>query len=453
MKSVILLAVATLFTLQNVGAQYNNIKDLIKSPKVSSEGLAPFRNEFISYNIRLDAEKGDRSRTEHYKVLEMVDISRTEGLVQLSTNVDVPYMWLNRDVFLQVSGVAAFTLSINGESVGFSSDSRCPSQFNISPYITDGDNVITMDLIDNGFGAQMDGAYISNKSPEVFIYSQPKLRIEDYEITTVADTTGKHTIFSFNIGVANSYNSDEVVSVGYDIYSPKGKLLNYDMREMALEGNGRDTLRLQHIQYNTASTLWSEKSPTLYRVMLSVKYKGRLTEYIPLKVGISDITYDEGVIYRNGKPIKIEAKGYNAAVTEGKTKAELKALKKRGVNTVVVDYPQDWWFYDLCDELGVNVIDQANVNNTVNSGSRDIDGSISNDPEWVEHFTERAVRTLKRSNNRTSIIAISLGGSVGNGYNLYKSYQELKQLEKSRPIIFRDHANEWNSDMDMPNYN
>ena len=450
MKYVAFFAIAILFSLHNAEAQQKNITDLSNKTTISSEGLAPFRNEFISYNIRAIAEKGDRTKTEHYKVLTMSENKTSDNSTQLSSNVEIPYMWLDRDVFVQVNGIASFTLSINGKSIGYSSDSRCPSQFNISKYITDGNNTITINTIDNGAGVQMDGTCISKDPYKVFIYSQPKLRIEDYKITTAPDTTSKHTIFKFKIGVANSYNSGELMTVGYDIYSPKGKLLNYDMREVSLDGMGRDTITFQHIEYNTKSTQWSEKSPSLYKVMLTVKYNGRLIEYIPLKVGISDITYSDGVIYRNGSAIKIEPTNYNAATTEKETISELKSLKKQGFNSVIVDYPQDWWFYDICDELGVNVIDQANVNNTTSANNRDINGSISNNPEWTQHFTERTIRAIKRNNNRASIIAFSLGGSVGNGYNLYKSYQAAKLIEQTRPIILRDNNGEWNSDMNLP---
>ena len=451
MKYVTLLAIAIIFTLHNVEAQQQEVNKLENTSKISSKGLAPFRNEFISYNIRALAEKGDRTESEHYKVLDMTTQDSTDGSSVLSADVEIPYMWLDRDVFIQIKGLALFSISINNKSIGFSSDSRCPSQFNISKYITDGKNVVTINVINNGYGVHMDGACISDKPYEVFIYSQPKLRIEDYKITTVADTTNKHTIFKFKIGLANSYNSDELMTVGYDIYSPQGKLLNYDMSEVSLKGMGRDTATFEHIVYNTKAMQWSEKSPSLYKVMLSVKYNGRLIEYIPLKVGISDITYNNGVIYRNGKPIEIKPKNYNYATSKRETIADLKSLKKQGFNSVIVDYPQEWWFYDLCDELGVNVVDQANINNTKNAANRGINGSISNNPEWAQHFTERTVRAIKRNSNRASIIAFSLGGSVGNGYNLYKSYQAAKLIESARPIILRDNNGEWNSDMNLPN--
>ena len=450
MRYAALLAIAIIFTLHNAEAQQKDIAKFNNNPKVSSEGLAPFRNEFISYNIRVLAEKGDRTQAEHYKVLEMSEQSGTNGSNQLSSDVEIPYMWLDRDVFLQVDGIASFTLSINNKRIGHSSDSRCPSQFNISKYITNGNNKITINTHNDETGTQMDGACISDEPYEVFVYSQPKLRIEDYKITTTPDTSSTHTIFRFNIGVANSYNSGELMTVGYDIYSPKGKLLNYDMKEVSLGGMGRDTVAFEYIEYNTTSSQWSEKSPSLYKVMLSVKYNGRLIEYIPLKVGISDITYNDGVIYRNGKPIEIKPTNYNAATTTKETISELKSLKKQGFNTVIVDYPQDVWFYDVCDNLGVNVIDQANINNTMSADNRDINGTISNNPEWTQHFTERTLRAIKRNNNRASIIAFSLGGSVGNGYNLYKSYQAAKLVEQARPIILRDNDGEWNSDMNLP---
>ena len=453
MRYITLLTIAIFLTLTATQAQQKHITELAINPQLTSEGLATLRNEFISYNIRVLAEEGERDNAEHYKILEMSIQDLTDGSYNLSANIDIPFSWLNREVFIQINGLELFTLSVNNESIGYSSDSRCPSQFNISKQITNGDNLITINAIKSSLAAQMEGDHISDKPYEVFIYSQPKLRIEDYKITTTPDITNLHTNFNFKIDVANSYKSDELMTVGYDIYSPDGTLLNYNMTEVRIKANGKNSVKFKHTLYNTEKMQWSETSPMLYKVMLFVKHKDRLTEYIPLKVGISNISYNNGMIYRNGKPIDIKPINYNSDTTKTKTISDLKSLKEQGFNSVIVDYPQEWWFYDICDELGVNIIDQANINDTINANNRGIGGSSSNNPVWKKHFTERVVRTIKRSSNHASIIAISLGGAVGNGYNLYKSYQVAKLIEQNRPIILKDNNGEWNSDLNTPRQN
>ena len=139
--------------------------------------------------------------------------------------------------------------------------------------------------------------------------------------------------------------------------------------------------------------------------------------------------------------------GYNAAADRKTTLAELKALKAKGKNTICPDYPQPAWFYELCDSLGLYVIDRANINAPERSGDRTVGGTPSNDPRLVGDYLERVKAMYYRSRNFTCVIAYSLGGPSGNGYNMYKAYQWLKSVEKSRPVIYSDTDGEWNSDL------
>ena len=129
------------------------------------------------------------------------------------------------------------------------------------------------------------------------------------------------------------------------------------------------------------------------------------------------------------------------------TLAELKALKAKGNNTICPDYPQPGWFYDLCDELGLYVIDCANINAPEKRDDRKVGGTPSNDPSLADEYLERVKAMYYRSRNFTCVIAYSLGGPSGNGYNMYKAYQWLKSVEKSRPVIYSDTDGEWNSDL------
>lgn len=421
------------------------------NPSMGSIGVAPLRTEFISYDIREEAEKGIREVSPFFLPLNMFSTQR-DGIEQLRTRVEIPYIWLDRELFLHVEGIQAFYVGVNDKRVGYAQDSRLPHEFNITQAITNGLNTISLDIMKEGVGEQIETAITTapKSTPTVFLYSQPKLRIEDFTFSTVADSSERHYQLKLNVALANSYNSPEKITFGYDIYSPQGKLLHYDMREVKLKGQGRDTIRFKETIYGAYQNLWSTQTPAQYKMMLYIKREGRMTEYIPLMAGFGSIKIEDSIIYRNGKPLSLNIASYNGAATSPEVTSELNKLKAHGVNTVILDYPQPWWFYDVCDKVGMNVIDQVNINTNFDTDNTNIGGALSNNPKWLEAFMYRLQNTYMRNRNHSSIIGISLGSKVGNGYNMYKCYQWLKDSQTPRAVIFSDAKGQWNNDISLP---
>ncbi len=247
----------------------------------------------------------------------------------------------------------------------------------------------------------------------------------------------------------NAFNYDEPVTVGYDIYSPQGKLLDFNIREVVIPGRTTDTVRFNPFIYGTNANKWEPgaKNPPLYKVMLFTRRDGAYREYMPLKIGFGKTEFADGRITRFDKEIKLVKARYNAAADRKTTLAELKTLKSKGSNTVCPDYPQPAWFYELCDELGLYVIDRANINAPDRRDDRRVGGTPSNDPALADEYLERVKAMYYRSRNHTCVVAFALGGESGNGYNMYKAYEWLKSVEKSRPVIYTDADGEWNSDL------
>ena len=445
-----LLVIGTLTLLLGAGAQAQEIKitgNEWKSPHTGSVGRAPLRTEFISYDIREEADQGNIGKCPFFLPLNMFSTTRN-GQPQLRAVATIPYMWLDRDLFLHVEGVPDFYVSVNDQRIGYSQDSRTPSEFNISKYVKDGQNTLAVEIMSEGVGNELETALKEPAQPFVFLYSQPKARIEDYRISARPDSTGKYGVLNLQIALSNSYNTPETITVGYDIYSPKGKLQYFDMKEAKLQGQGRDTVEFTEAIYGVMDSLWSAEKPYLYRGMLTVKRDGRMVEYIPFKIGFGTTEVQNGVILRNGQPLQIKAARYDAAPDAATTEEQLRELKKRGINTVWGNYPQPMWFYALCDRIGMYVIDQANLNSDFETGNPDVGGTLSNNPAWLGSFEERVSSMQARTKNHTCVIALSLGGSIGNGYNMQKCYQLLKQTETERAILFNDARGEWNSDLE-----
>jgi beta-galactosidase len=182
--------------------------------------------------------------------------------------------------------------------------------------------------------------------------------------------------------------------------------------------------------------------------MLYIKRNGMLWEYIPLKVGFGRTEYRDGKLYRFDKELVLKKKEhFNAKADRAQTLREVEALKKQGINTLCPDYPQPKWFYDMCDKAGMFVIDCANINSPTNSSNRAIGGTPANDPKLVDEYLQRVKSMYYRSRNHSCVIAFSLGGESGNGYNMYKAYEWIKSVEKRRPVFYVGAEGEWNTDM------
>ena len=150
----------------------------------------------------------------------------------------------------------------------------------------------------------------------------------------VPDSTRKYGVLKLDIVVENSYNGEEPITAGYDIYDPKGKLLDYGSREIMVEGRSRDTVHIERLIYHAYANQWDDKRQPLYKVTLYTKRNSMLWEYIPLYVGFGESEYRDGRFYRFDKELSLRPQRYNAAADEKTTAAEMKALKARGINTL-----------------------------------------------------------------------------------------------------------------------
>lgn len=386
------------------------------------------RTEFVSFDLRELAEKDNRAGCQYYQELK-------------GGTLNVPVLWLDRNIFVHVESPMQYqpggmrvtsntpkppagrgTIMVNGHDAG--TVTTTPEEFDITPWITDGANKIDLP----------EGA-------RAWVYSQPKLRVQDYIVDAGLDSLGKHGELKLRVVVANDYNFPETLNVGYDIYSPQGKLLHFDNRDITVAGRSCDTMLFETAIYGMPGNLWTAEKPQLHRCMIVVRRDKRYSEYIPFKVGFGRTTFKDGALVRNGKAVAGKESAFDAAAggfasAKERTAAReaLAKLKKGGVNTLRVERPQPYWFYNLTDELGFYVIDQPETPAD----------AMPNDPRQLPLFMNRAQGAFARSRNHVSVAGWSLGSPHGNGYNLYKTYMWLKEQNDTRPVIYR--TDEWNTD-------
>lgn len=427
---------------------------LVVSLDMASAQAVISRTEFICYDKRADAKSDIRTNNDKYIDLRPTLQFEGEGSVRAvyEQEIDVPASWNDYNAYLHTENVGGdYTIFVNGAQITSAIDRFTPTEIYISPYLVQGKNVVAVVVVEEPYMAAVaEGLTMPQRQQfdNCYIFAQRRLGIYDFNVRLVPDSLERFAELKLDVLVDNSFSSDEVIEVGYDIYAPDGKLMEYSVNDLALEKFTRDTLSFKPYIYHSNPNRWSPANPKLYDLTLYVKRSGILWEYIPLKVGFAQYGYTEdGAITAFGKPLTLKKEVYNAAVDRATTEREIKALKQRGINCLMPDYPQPRWFYDICDRVGIYVIDCAAVASPSCADNRALGGTPANAPELVDEYLRRVESMYHRAQNHVSIIAFSLGKRAGNGYNLYKAYELLKSKGDSRAIIYEDADGEWNSDV------
>ncbi len=425
---------------------------LTAATAVSAQSPRVNRTEFVTYDTRQAAVKGDRSATARHIVVSPAADGVREGVEFFTQEFDTDASWGDYNAYLHLGSVgSAYTLVLNGRIVADVEDDRSPAEFMISPYLKQGANTLTLALRESRTPQLQEGvpAAKQKRFEGSYIFAQRKLHIDDFAAEIVPDSTRKYGILHLDVIVENAFNFAETIAVGYDIYSPDGKLADYAVREMTVAGRSRDTLRITADIYDAYKNRWggNKGNAPLYSVMLYTKRNGLVYEYIPFKVGFGKSELADGRIIRFGTPTELFRHRYNAAADAATALREIATLKREGINTLVPDFPQPEWFYALCDKTGMYVIDRAAINAPTGRDDRGTGGTPSNDPAMLGEYLTRIDAMYFRMRNHPCVIGFMLGGESGNGYAMYKAYQHLKSLEPSRPVIYEDAHGEWNTDL------
>ena len=414
------------------------------------------RSEFLCYDRREDANRDIRTAIDKHIVIAPEEQFRADdGKVRAvyEQKIEIPATWQDYNAYLHIENVGGdYTIFFNGKQITSPIDKFTPVDLFVSPYLEQGENIFAVVVVEEEAMRLLDeGLKIAERKQfeNCYLFAQRKLGIYDYDVRLRPDSLGRFAQLRLDIIADNAFSTNEVINVGYDIYSPEGKLVEYSVNDLAMEGFTRDTMHYSPYIYNSNPNRWSPANPKLYDLMLYIKQNGILREYIPLKVGFVEYGYTEnGDITAFGEPIALSKATYNSASDRATTEKEIKALKAKGINCLCPDYPQPRWFYDICDRVGIYVIDCVAIASPTNANNRNIDGTPANAPWLVDEYVSRALTMYYRSRHHACIIAFSLSNhDSGNGYNMYKSYEALKAIGDSRAIIYPYAHGEWNSDI------
>ena len=391
-------------------------------------------------------------------------------------DIDIPADWDGRDIYLHLAGAkSGVYVYINGQEVGYSEDSKNPAEFLINNYVKPGKNVLTVKIFRWSTGSYLecqDFWRMSGIERDVYLYSQPKAALKDFRVKSTLDDSYKNGIFSLNVDLRNHEKAATNLTLVYELLDAQGKVISTEEKTAYIPSDEVRTLSFDKklADVNT----WTSEHPNLYKLLMTVKENGKINEIIPFNVGFRRIEIKPieqkaangkpyVCLFINGQPLKLKGVNiheHNPAtghyVTEELMRRDFELMKQHNLNSVrLCHYPQDRRFYELCDEYGLYVYDEANVESHGMYYDLRKGGSLGNNPEWLKPHMDRTINMFERNKNYPSVTFWSLGNEAGNGYNFYQTYLWLKEADKelmNRPVNYERAQWEWNSDMYVPQY-
>jgi beta-galactosidase/beta-glucuronidase len=356
----------------------------------------------------------------------------------------VPEAWAGKEILLQLGGVnSAYYIWLNGENVGYSQVSRMPSDFNITPYLTDGENDLCVQVFqwsDGSYLEDQDAWRLSGIFRDVKLIALNPARIVDITYRTSFDLNYADASLDVFASVSSAFNPDLLTLTGSLFDDQMQLVASWEfVRDESTEG------------YNAAVAIvspqkWSAEEPCLYVLVVeAADTAGEVVEVQRVNVGFRDIQIREQQLFVNGASIKL--KGVNRhdfhpdlgyAVSKESMLNDIVLMKRHNINTVRAShYPNDVYWLDLCDRYGLYVIDEADLETHGFYVVPDnMTAYLSNQPEWREAYIDRAERMVRRDKNHPSIIFWSLGNESGWGENHAAMAVFIHSYDPTRPIHY-----------------
>ena len=376
----------------------------------------------------------------------------------------LPDAWDGRQIFLHFAGVkSAMYVWINGKEVGYSQGSKTPAEFNITPFVRKGKNTLAVEVYrfsDGAYLEDQDYWKISGIERDVFLFSTPQLHIRDFFAT--ADLTDKYTTGLLKVSIsmqAFQVDINKKYSLRMDLWDEtKAPVLPQPyIQSIEFSQDKTSEITLQAKVPNPRK--WSAEIPHLYSLALSIlDSSNQSIETVGCKLGFRKVEIKAGLLMVNGVPVLL--KGVNRHehdpvtgryVTYDTMLTDIKLMKQHNINAVRTShYPNTPVWYDLCDQYGLYIVDEANIE----SHGMGYDPSITlgNQPEWQAAHLDRTIRMVERDKNHPSVIIWSLGNEAGDGINFEATYNWVKKRDPSRPVQYEQADLRPHTDIFAPMY-
>lgn len=370
--------------------------------------------------------------------------------------------WKNQKIFLHLGAVkSAFKLYVNGQFVGVGKDSRLASEFDITPYLLQGKNILAMEVrrwSDASYMECQDMWRLSGIMRDCYVYARPKLHLYDVDLQPKLTNNYKNGILNSVIEIWNESSKNQKYTIELLLLSAEGTKIFQKEISQKIHKNKKEKIFLETEEFQNIKQ-WSAELPNLYRVEIVLKdEKNQILEVISRNIGFRSVEIKGTDILVNGK--RIFFKGVNRHDTHPVTgqvvsredmENDVKVMKALNFNAVRTShYPNDPYFYDLCDKYGLYVMDEANLES--HGMGYKPERTLANRPEWKSAHLIRIQRMVQRDKNHPSVLFWSMGNEAGNGENFYEGYRLIKTLDTTRPVHHELAHYDWNTDIESRMY-
>ena len=376
----------------------------------------------------------------------------------------VPDNWQERQVFLHFGGVkSAMYVWVNGMKVGYSQGSKTPAEFNITQYLRKGKNTLGVEVYrwsDGAYLEDQDYWKISGIERDVFLFSIPSVNIRDFFVLGELDEDYENGTLKVAVCVRNSLSeTSDRYYVCLELFDADEKPVFKALVRKEIKFSKPEEAEIRFEQFVKDPAKWTAETPNLYSLILSLEDNtGKAVEIVSSKVGFRKVEIREEQLLVNGVPVLI--KGVNRhehepmtgrVVSEEYMIKDIRLMKRFNINAVRTShYPNVPRWYELCDQYGLYVVDEANIES--HGMGYDPDRTLGNNPEWKAAHLDRTISMVERDKNHPSIIIWSLGNEAGDGVNFRATYDWIKKRDPSRPVQYEQAGTRSHTDIVCPMY-
>ncbi|HOV34063.1 MAG TPA: glycoside hydrolase family 2 TIM barrel-domain containing protein, partial [Candidatus Hydrogenedens sp.] len=330
---------------------------------------------------------------------------------------------------------------------GYSEDSMTPAEFDITPFLKDKQNLLAVQVYrycDGSYLEDQDKWRVSGIYRDVFLYALSDVHVEDYFIQSKLSENYRKAVVMCDVKATAPKQKVDDITCSIRLKDTAGKELFANKLEKVKVEDCEDTSSIYfswQVEIQNPD-LWSAETPYLYQAYITLSECGKTVDVYPQRFGIREVKLQDGVLLINGKDVKLKGVNRHEICAESlhvlsceQMIEDLKILKRNNINTVRTShYPDQPIWYDLCDEWGIYIIDEANIES--HGIGYELERTLGNKPEWEKAHLARVESMVRRDKNHPCIIFWSLGNEAGSGCNFEKCVKKVRELDTSRPIHY-----------------
>ncbi len=381
---------------------------------------------------------------------------------QYRRHFTVPESWDGSRVVLHFGAVhSAMYVWVNGVKVGYSQGSKLPAEFDVTPYVHPGENLLAAEIYrwsDGSYLEDQDMWRLSGITRDVYVYSEPHTRLAEVWIRSGLDSAYSAGTLDVHVAVTRDDGGPVARSVRAELLDADGS--NVLDRRVTVPPVGAGSTEDVSLQRNIPSVRkWTAETPELYTLVLTLTdAKGATLQAASFEVGFRTVEIRDGYFRVNGVPVTIEGVDRHEhdpitghMVREASMRQDIRLMKAANMNAVRSShYPDDPRWLELADEMGMYIVDEVDIES--HGMGYNPTRTLGNDPAWLDAHMARTRRMVERDKNHASVVVWSLGNEAGNGSNFYATYRWVKRRDDTRPVQYHVARLDWNTDLFVPMY-